>query len=73
MDKQTYLETKIKPLMEDLVSQLAVERPEDPLRFIVSWIERSEGYRTSGLTPEEAKEMEKLKEEVKKFPHKNSE
>ena len=72
MDKQTYLETKIKPIMEDLVSQLAIERPEDPVRFIVSWIERSGGYRTSGLTQEEAKEMEKLKEEVKKF-HKTGE
>ena len=73
MDKQTYLETKIKPIMEDLVSQLAIERPEDPVRFIVSWIERSGGYRTSGLTPEEAKEMEKLKEEFKKLSHKSTE
>ena len=73
MDKQTYLETKIKPIMEDLVSQLAIERPEDPVRFIVSWIERSGGYRASGLTPEEAKEMEKLKEEFKKLSHKSTE
>ena len=73
MDKQTYLETKIKPLMEDLVSQLAIERPDDPIRFIVSWIEKSSGYRTSGLTPEEEKEMEKLKEEVKKLSHKTDE
>ena len=73
MDKQTYLETKIKPIMEELVSQLAIERPEDPVRFIVSWIERSGGYKTSGLTQEEAKEMEKLKEEVKKFSHKSTE
>ena len=73
MDKQTYLETKIKPIMEELVSQLAIERPEDPVRFIVSWIERTGGYRTSGLTPEEAKELEKLREEVKKLPNKGAE
>ncbi len=73
MDKQTYLETKIKPIMEELVSQLAIERPEDPLSFIVNWIEKTGGYRTSGLTPEEGKEMEILKEELKKLSHKNTE
>ena len=73
MDRQTYLELKIKPIMEDLISQLAIERPEDPIRFIVSWIEKSSGYRTSGLTPEETKELEKLKEEVKKLSHKADE
>ena len=73
MDRQTYLDTKIKPIMEELISQLAIEKPEDPIRFIVSWIERTGGYRTSGLTPEEAKEMESLKEELKKLAHKTSE
>ena len=73
MDRQTYLETKIKPIMEELISQLAIEKPEDPVRFIVSWIERTGGYRTSGLSPEEAKEMESLKEEIKKLSHKGSE
>ena len=73
MDKQTYLETKIKPIMEELVSQLAIERPEDPKRFIVSWLEKQEGYRTSGLTAEEAKELARLKEEVKKLQNKPQE
>ncbi len=73
MDAQAYLETKVKPIMEELVSQLAIERPEDPVRFIVNWIERSGGYRTSGLTPEETKEYEKLKEEAKKLLNKGQE
>ena len=73
MDAQAYLETKVKPIMEELVSQLAIERPDDPVRFIVNWIERTGGYRTSGLTPEEAKEMEKLKEEAKKLLNKGQE
>ena len=73
MDAQAYLETKVKPIMEELVAQLAIERPEDPVRFIVNWIERSGGYRTSGLTPEETKEYEKLKEEAKKLLNKGQE
>ena len=64
MDKQEYLEKKIKPIMEDLLSQLAIERPEDPVRFIVNWIDRTGGYSEKGLTEEEKKEMEKLKEEL---------
>ncbi len=64
MDKQEYLEKKIKPIMEDLISQLAIERPEDPIRFIVNWIDRTGGYTQSGLNEQEKKEMEKLKEEL---------
>ena len=68
MDEQKkYLETKIRPIMEELISQLSIERPENPIRFIVNWIERTGGYKTSGLTPEESKEMEQLKEELNKI------
>lgn len=67
MDKQEYLEKKIKPIMDELVSQLAIERPEDPIRFIVNWIDKTGGYTTEGLNEQEKKEMEKLKEELKQL------
>ena len=67
MDKQEYLEKKIKPIMDELVSQLAIERPEDPIRFIVNWIDKTGGYTTEGLNELEKKEMEKLKEELKQL------
>ena len=67
MDKQEYLEKKIKPIMDELVSQLAIERPEDPVRFIVNWIDKTGGYTTEGLNEQEKKEMEKLKEELKQL------
>ena len=67
MDKQEYLEKKIKPIMDELVSQLAIERPEDPIRFIVNWIDKTGGYTPEGLNEQEKKEMEKLKEELKQL------
>ncbi len=67
MDKQEYLEKKIKPIMEDLLSQLAIERPEDPVRFIVNWIDRTGGYSPNGLNEAEKKEMEKLKAELEQL------
>ena len=67
MDKQEYLEKKINPIMDELVSQLAIERPEDPIRFIVNWIDKTGGYTTEGLNEQEKKEMEKLKEELKQL------
>lgn len=67
MDKQEYLEKKIKPIMDELVSQLAIERPEDPIRFIVNWIDKTGGYTTEGLNEQEKKEMEQLKEELKQL------
>jgi hypothetical protein len=53
--------------MDELVSQLAIERPEDPIRFIVNWIDKTGGYTTEGLNEQEKKEMEKLKEELKQL------
>ena len=67
MDRQEYLDKKIKPIMEDLISQLAIERPEEPTSFIVNWIENSAGYKPQGLNEEEKKEMEKLKEELEQL------
>ena len=39
-DQRRYLETKVNPVMERLVSALLVARPEDVASFMASWLKR---------------------------------
>lgn len=44
MNKKEYLENRIKPIMENLIFQLVLERPEEPTALMVelaaknSWV-----------------------------------
>lgn len=67
MDRQEYLEVKIKPLMEKLIFQLVCERPEEPVSFMINWIQKTEGYTSNGLTLKEKKELEMLRKEIIKY------
>ena len=48
MNKQEYLETKIKPIMENLIFQLVLERPDDPAVFMIDWLQKTAGYTYQG-------------------------
>ena len=67
MDRQAYLDQKIKPIMENLLFQLVCERPEDPIKFMVNWLEKTGGYNPDGLTEEENDELLRLREEANKI------
>ena len=53
MDKQEYLETKVKPIIENLIFQLICERPEKPVDFMVNWLQKTGGFNPNGLTETE--------------------
>ena len=53
MNKKEYLENRIKPIIENLIFQLVLERPEEPTAFMVDWLQKTAGYNLNGLKPEE--------------------
>ena len=36
--KKEYLETKVKPILDELVFQLLCERPENPASYMIEWL-----------------------------------
>ena len=64
MNKQEYLETKIKPIMENLIFQLVLERPEEPAVYMIDWLQKTAGYNLIGLKPEEKEELARLRKEI---------
>ena len=64
MNKQEYLDTKLKPIMQNLVFQLVLERPDDPASFMIDWLQKTGGYTSSGLNAEEKEELANLRKEV---------
>ena len=67
MDKQEYLEMQIKPIIENLVFQILCEKPDNPVEFMVNWLQKTGGYNEDGLTEIEVEELKLLRDEVKKF------
>ena len=70
MDKQEYLETKVKPIIENLIFQLICERPDNPVEFMVNWLQKTGGFNPNGLTEIEVEELNLLREEMKKYREK---
>ncbi len=70
MDKQEYLETKVKPIIENLIFQLICERPDNPVDFMVNWLQKTGGFNPNGLTEIEVEELNLLREEMKKYKEK---
>ena len=70
MDKQEYLETKVKPIIENLIFQLICERPDNPVEFMVNWLQKTGGFNPNGLTEIEVEELNLLRDEMKKYREK---
>ena len=71
MNKQEYIENKIKPIMENLMFQLAYEKPDDPVQFMINWIQKTGGYNSNGLTLKERDELENLRKEIIQYRNKH--
>ena len=72
MDKQEYLDTKIKPIFENLVFQIICEKPENPVDFMITWLQKTGGYNPSGLTDKEMEELNMLKVQIQNYKEKES-
>ncbi len=73
MEKEQYLETTIKPIMETMVFQLITERPEDPVNFMIDWLKKTGGFTSNCLTLDEKSELEQLRKNVKSIRELNGE
>ena len=71
MNKQEYLEKKVKPIMENLMFQLVCEKPDDPVEFMINWIQKTGGYNSNGLTLKERDELENLRKEIIQYRNKH--
>ena len=70
MDKQEYLETKVKPIIENLVFQMICEKPENPVDFMVNWLQKTGGFNPNGLTEIDMEELNLLRNEIQKYKQK---
>ena len=69
--KKEYLETKVKPILDELVFQLLCERPENPASYMIEWLKKTGGYTSNGLTLKEKEELEKLRKDIISYRKKN--
>ena len=69
--KKEYLETKVKPILDELVFQLLCERPENPASYMIDWLKKTGGYTSNGLTLKEKEELEKLRKDIISYRKKN--
>lgn len=60
-----YIDNKLNPLMEELISEVLIEQPKDWLAFWIDWMKRKRGD-VEDISPEK-QEISKLELEVKKL------
>lgn len=53
--------------MEQLVYQLVLDRPENPVVYMIDYLQKLGGYTSNGITIEEKKELERLRIEIRKY------
>jgi len=73
MDKQEYLDNKVKPILENLVFQIICEKPENPVDFMINWLQKTGGYNPNGLTDKEMDELNMLKVQIENYKEKDKE
>ncbi|KAF4671254.1 hypothetical protein FOL47_001598 [Perkinsus chesapeaki] len=64
---QEYIQKKINPILENLVTQLLLERPEDPVPFMIQWLSEYAHVPSSTVPAQstaEAGEVARLQSEV---------
>jgi cAMP-dependent protein kinase regulator len=64
IDTKKYLENEVKPIMADLTHKLAMERPENPIEFILENLIQYFNYSNEPLTSEEREELKELRKQI---------
>ena len=72
MDRQEYLDSKIKPIFENLIFQIICEKPEKPVDFMITWLQKTGGYNPNGLTDKEMDELNMLKVQLQNYKDKEN-
>jgi cAMP-dependent protein kinase regulator len=62
--------TLISPILEKLVNRLLVIKPDDPIPYMVQYLEDSKGEGAKALSKKETEELSKLRSQFEKCRHK---
>lgn len=63
-EQQEYIQTKVNPTLENLVTQVLLERPENPVPFMVKWLANQTQQAKDSLATMGVGEAEKLRSEI---------
>ena len=66
---EEYLQTKVKGIVEPMMSEMLKTLPEEPMRFMLTWLinySRGDSAEING----EREELENLRKEIKKYKNK---
>ena len=66
---EEYMNTKVRPILEQIVDSLLDNTPEDPILFMYKWLVN---YKNS-QTLKDRIELESLREKIKKYQNQNDE
>jgi len=76
-EHQEYIQTKVNPTLENLVTQVLLKRPEAPVPFMIRWLSSQQSGQGAGVAPLEISgpsesdtlrsEIEALQQEVKQL------
>ena len=61
------IKEKIKPILEQMVYHMVIDRPQNPVNFMIEHLQKLGKYTSNGLTVDEKLELEMLRKEIKKY------
>ena len=68
MKKKEYIEKVLKPILDDIILNLCLEKPDDPAQFMINYLQSRIGNVYGDvLSNNEKNELNFLKNEIKKF------
>ena len=68
MKKKDYIEKILKPILNDIMLNLCLEKPNEPAQFMINYLQSKIGnVYGDELTINEKNELNFLKEEIKKY------
>ena len=68
MKKKEYIEKVLKPILDDIILNLCLEKPDDPAQFMINYLQSRIGNVYGDvLSNNEKNELNFLKNEIKKY------
>lgn len=61
------IKEKLRPILENIVLQLVIERPENPVNYMINYLQKLGKFNSNGITQDEKQELERLRKEIKKY------
>ena len=68
-ENQQYLQKNVRGILQPMVSAVLLEKPNDPILFMIQWLQNYAGIKSTGENIEQA-ELENLRKEVKHYKKK---